>query len=147
MAENSAPRVVFNLASWCAFHSVYHGRCNLEAARLWAAMTGHSDVKKLEDNMGVLHLSFCAETLQECSTREALRIFFSEVLSSDAWTISVPAADCDMTSTSSDSWDLEDFRSPSPPSHRCSPELLSEQFLAEARDATSRTDQKPLPRT
>ena len=147
MAENSAPLVVFDLESWCAFHSVYHGRSNLQAARLWSAMTVHSDVRKLEDIMGVLHLGFVAETLKECSTEEVLRLFLSDVLSSNARTTSLPPADCEMTPTSIESSDFPDFRSPSPPSYRCSPESLPEQSVAERRDATSSTDLLQLPRT
>jgi hypothetical protein len=147
MSQKSVPRVVFDLESWSAFHRLYHGRSSLEAARLWTAMTGHSDIRQLEDNMGVLHLSFCAETLKECSTEETLRLFLSDVCSSNARTTSVLAADSEMTPTSSESWDLRDFRSPSPRSYRCSPEPLPEQSVAEHRDATSSTDPLRWPRT
>ena len=79
MAGTCAALLVFDLETWCAFHSVHHGRSKTEAVRLWAAMAEHSGVRRLEDVMGVLHLGFSWETLRECTTEEALQALLSDV--------------------------------------------------------------------
>jgi hypothetical protein len=79
MTGTCASLLVFDLENWCTFQSVHHGRSKTEAVRLWAAMTEHSGVRRLEDVMGVLHLGFSRETLREFSTEEALQALLSDV--------------------------------------------------------------------
>ncbi len=79
MTGTCAALLVFDLETWCAFHSEHHGRSKTEAVRLWAAMAEHSGVRRLEDVMGVLHLGFSKETLLEVSTEAALQALLSDV--------------------------------------------------------------------
>ena len=90
MTGTCAALLVFDLETWCAFHSEHHGRSKTEAVRLWAAMAEHSGAHRLEDVMGVLHLGFSRETLRECTTEEALQALLSDV---------PPAADRDGSGT------------------------------------------------
>ena len=144
-AENSPPLLVFNLDSWHTFHIVYHGLSHDEADGLWKASIVHADVRKFEDILGRLHLGFLADTLRECSTEEAIRLLLSDLLSSHTLANSLPPGDSEMSQTSSESWDYRDYSSPSPPSHRCSPEPSLERFVAEYRDVSSGSE--PLPRS
>ena len=112
--------LVFDLENWCEFHRGYHGISKLHAIRLWEAMAVHANVGKLEDIRGVLHLRFTTAMLKECSTENAVTAFFRDLLQSNVWTDSVATADDPLTPTSIES---DDYRSPSPPSFRCTPEL------------------------
>jgi hypothetical protein len=74
--------LVFDLENWCDFHSKYNEKSRLDAIRLWKLVAVNVNDGRLEDNMGVLHLSFATAKLQELFSKKVMAAFFRDILQS-----------------------------------------------------------------
>ena len=118
----------FNLETWNDFQGMHLGRSKQVAESLWASISTKSEVRRLYDLMGRVHLGVSIEVLQHYASKESVAALLQDWWPSKACQDQhvqlganvdlLNTAGCPTTPTLSEH---SGFRSPSPPSFRNTP--------------------------